>query len=86
MLGNDFRGLVLAFEEGLLTDDRRLAAAIWRNFISDKTDTDFVIVSRMVEYIRAQVQEMDRTESEAMLTTGEMNMLPLTLKCSQSNI
>lgn len=78
-LDKEFRGLILAYEEGLLTDDRRLAGAIWRNLISDKSNTDMESISRLVRYIRSQVQEMDRTDQELLMKTGKMKLLPLSL-------
>ena len=74
----------MAYEEGLLTDDRRLAGAIWRNLVNDKMNTDPVAIARMVSYIRSQVREMDGTGTEDVRRNGIMNMLPLSLSQSQS--
>ncbi len=70
----------MAYEEGLLTDDRRLAGAIWRNLISDKSATDVEGIARIVQYIRSQVKEMDATDTDILKKTGKMNLLPLTLR------
>lgn len=79
-LDMEFRGLIVAYEEGLLTDDRRLAGAIWRNFVDDKLSTDVESISRMVDYVRAQVKKMDETDREALMKTGKMDFLPLSLR------
>lgn len=79
-LDKEFRGLIFAYEEGLLTDDKTLAAAVWRNFVHDKSRTDPVILSTLVAYIRSQVKEMDSTDQETLLTTGRMNICALSIQ------
>lgn len=75
----EFRGLIVAYEEGLLSDDMTLASAFWRNWVSDKTLTDPQVLSLLVEYVRKQVKEMDKSNTEALLTTGNINLLSLNL-------
>lgn len=79
-LDKEFRGLIFAYEEGLLTDDRTLAAALWRNLIFDKSNTNPEILECLVKYVRQQVKEMDGTERDQLLSHGTMTILPLTLK------
>ena len=79
-LDKEFRGLILAYEEGLFTDDRRLAGAIWRNLISEKSTTDAEGIARIVQYIRSQVKAMDATDTDVLKKIGKMNLLPLTLR------
>lgn len=75
----EFRGLIIAYEEGLLSDDMTLASAFWRNWVSDKTLTNPQVLSLLVEYVRQQVKEMDKSNTEALLATGNINILSLNL-------
>lgn len=75
-LVHQFYGLTLAYEEGLLSDDKLLAAAIWRNMIFEKSDTDPTHLAKMVDYIRRQVQHMDKQDSKALLERGSISLLP----------
>lgn len=74
----------MAYEEGLLINDRALAGALWRNWVHDKTTTDPEMLSLLVMYIRSQVYEMDKIDSNDLLTNGASNMLPLTLNRSKT--
>lgn len=75
-LVQQFYGLTLAYEEGLLSSDKLLAAAIWRNMLFDRTSADPTQLAKMVEYVRRQVQHMDRQDSKALLERGTITLLP----------
>lgn len=77
-----FKGLILAYEEGLLLSDRVLAGAIWRNLIGDKNAIDPVDLEVMVHYIRYQVTHMDSLDSQSLLSEGNIKLLPLDLHIS----
>ncbi|CAI8010822.1 Ubiquinol-cytochrome-c reductase complex assembly factor 1 [Geodia barretti] len=74
-----FSGLIVAYEEGLLLSDKILAAAIWRNLIGDKEAVSLTDLETMVCYIRSQVKHMDTIDSELLLRTGRIKLLPCTL-------
>ena len=74
-----FRGLIIAYEEGILSNDMTLASAFWRNWVSNKTQTDPQGLSRLVEYIRKQVQVMDEGDTVKLLKEGTIKMAKLTL-------
>jgi cytochrome b pre-mRNA-processing protein 3 len=71
-----FYGLILAYDEGLLSHDRVLAASIWRNMFHNKKNTDASNLARFVEYVRKQVLHLENIDSEKLLTTGEIEWLP----------
>lgn len=75
-LVENFYGLIFAYDEGLLSHDRVLAAALWRNMFHDKKNTDAVKLAEMVEYVRRQVRHLDTQDSKQLLTTGVVNWLP----------
>lgn len=79
-LNSEFRGLIIAYEEGLLSSDRALASAFWRNWISNKDTTDPQVLAALVDYVRSQVKIMDSSDHEELLTKGIINIHPLVLK------
>ncbi|KAL5490880.1 hypothetical protein EMCRGX_G016073 [Ephydatia muelleri] len=83
-LVHEFYGLVIAYDEGLLTDDRTMAAAVWRNLVSDKENTEPTQLALAVDYIRRQVKVMDEGDSELLLRKGQVQMYPLALTLSST--
>ena len=75
-LMQEFYGLILAYDEGLLSHDRVLAASIWRNMFQNKKSTDALNLASFVEYIRKQVLHLDGIDSEKLFTTGKIEWLP----------
>jgi len=55
----------------------QFTAFLCRNLIGDKTATDPSQLARVVEYVRRQVQHMDRLDSEQLMTKGNITLLPL---------
>ena len=56
LLGEQFRGALFAYDEGLMGDDRELAATIWRIFFEMEVE-DPERVEKLVHYVRKQVGE-----------------------------
>ncbi|XP_031556466.1 ubiquinol-cytochrome-c reductase complex assembly factor 1-like [Actinia tenebrosa] len=75
-LVQEFYGLIFAYDEGLLSHDRVLAAALWRNMFYDKRQTDASQLANLVKYVRRQVQHLDNLDPEELLTTGKVPWLP----------
>ncbi|XP_072037770.1 ubiquinol-cytochrome-c reductase complex assembly factor 1-like [Amphiura filiformis] len=71
-----FQAALFAYDEGLLSDDRTMAAALWRTFFVKQCD-DPRQVALMVEYVRQQMQYLDTLSSEQLLQTGRVKWLPL---------
>ena len=72
----EFYGLILAYDEGLLSHDRVLAASIWRNMFHNKKNTDASNLANFVEYVRKQILHIENIDSETVLTTGQIDWLP----------
>ncbi|CAD5115044.1 DgyrCDS4062 [Dimorphilus gyrociliatus] len=74
----------VAYDEGLLSDDKTLAGAVWRNFFEMKSE-DATKIDKLVEFIRKQVINFDiiviiyleKQDSSIILPTGLMTFLPL---------
>lgn len=70
-----FNGALFAYDEGLLSSDRVLAAALWRNIFLQKCDDPEQLLD-MVAYIRKQMQYLDALDSAKLLQIGRIKWLP----------
>jgi len=72
-----FFGSIIAYDEGLMRDDKVLASALWRNLFHLRKDIDAESLLLMVEYVRKQTQYLEQQDSETILDSGEIKWLPL---------
>ena len=73
-MGTQFIGLILAYDEGIMSTDSLLASAVWRNFF--KSDPECVLhVDTMVEYIRRQARHTE-TWTPLNIIKGQISWLP----------
>ncbi|KAF6089743.1 ubiquinol-cytochrome c reductase complex assembly factor 1 [Phyllostomus discolor] len=83
IMTNNFYAAILGYDEGLLSDDHGLAAALWRMFFNQKCE-DPRQLELLVEYVRKQIQYLDSMNGEDLLLTGEVSWRPLVEKDPQS--
>uniref|UniRef100_A0A8C5XC98 Ubiquinol-cytochrome c reductase complex assembly factor 1 n=1 Tax=Microcebus murinus TaxID=30608 RepID=A0A8C5XC98_MICMU len=83
MMTNNFYAAILGYDEGILSDDHGLAAALWRTFFNQKCE-DPRQLELLVEYVRKQLQYLDSMNGEDLLLTGEVSWRPLVEKNPQS--
>jgi len=76
ILGEQFKATLFAYDEGLISDDRVLAGALWRNLF-DRNCADASHLEKMVEYVRRQIVNIDRIDSESLFATGILKFLPM---------
>ncbi|XP_070533902.1 ubiquinol-cytochrome-c reductase complex assembly factor 1-like isoform X1 [Ptychodera flava] len=76
MLGQ-FQGVLFAYDEGLLSSDRVLAASLWRNLFAKQCKDPQHLVN-MVEYVRQQIQYLDTLDSNQLIQRGRVKWLPFT--------
>ncbi|KAK2026796.1 ubiquinol-cytochrome C chaperone [Colletotrichum somersetense] len=62
-----WRGLIAAYDEGVVKDDRVLAAAIWRNLFKSREDADMRQVAAVVAWLRATLQDLEAAPVEDLL-------------------
>jgi len=67
-----WRGVMAAYDEGLIKGDAVLAAAVWRNLFQGKEDVDFVQVAEVTAWLRAGLRDMDGF-SDREIATGEIS-------------
>ncbi|XP_031228298.1 ubiquinol-cytochrome-c reductase complex assembly factor 1 isoform X1 [Mastomys coucha] len=83
LMTNNFYAAILGYDEGILSDDHGLAAALWRTFFNQKCE-DPRQLELLVEYVRKQMQYLDSMNGEDLLLTGEVRWRPLVEKNPQS--
>lgn len=59
-----WRGLLFAYDEGLVKGDAVLASAVWRNVFKAKADVDVRGLAAIVGYMRCSLMELDRVGDE----------------------
>ncbi|XP_049673553.1 ubiquinol-cytochrome-c reductase complex assembly factor 1 isoform X2 [Accipiter gentilis] len=72
----NFYAALFGYDEGILSDDHVLAAALWRNLFNRNCE-DPRHLELLVEYVRKQVQHLDALSGEDLLLTGEVSWRPL---------
>lgn len=70
-----FQSAMFAYDEGLLTDDKTLANAIWRTLYS-KQPIDPMTLELVVRYIRAQIDHLRSIGRHEWCTSGKFNWAP----------
>jgi cytochrome b pre-mRNA-processing protein 3 len=67
-LFTQWRGLLAAYDEGLMKGDAVLAAAVWRNLFKAQQDVDLKKVALVVAYMRSMAKAMESLPNEAVET------------------
>ncbi|XP_048878640.1 ubiquinol-cytochrome-c reductase complex assembly factor 1 [Brienomyrus brachyistius] len=78
-----FYAALFGYDEGILSCDRVLAAALWRNLFNKQCE-DPRQLELMVQYVRKQMQFLDSLDGEDLLLTGEIKWRPLVEENAQS--
>lgn len=65
-----WRGVVLAYDEGLVKGDAVMAAAVWRNIFMSREDVDMRHVAAIVSWIRLTLRKLDRLLDSTLLYHG----------------
>ncbi|XP_053955366.1 ubiquinol-cytochrome-c reductase complex assembly factor 1 [Anastrepha ludens] len=66
ILSEQFQAALIAYDEGIMSDDRVLAGALWRRFFAMNCD-DIIKIERLVKYVRDQVVLLDQLQRENFL-------------------
>ncbi|XP_018600172.2 ubiquinol-cytochrome c reductase complex assembly factor 1 [Scleropages formosus] len=78
-----FYAALFGYDEGILSSDTVLAAALWRNLFNKQCE-DPQQLELMVQYVRKQMQYIDSLDGEDLLLTGEVKWRPLVEENAQS--
>lgn len=79
----NFYAAIFGYDEGVLSEDHVLGAALWRNLFNKQCD-DPRQLELMVEYVRKQMQYLDSINGEDLLLTGDVTWRPLVETDAQS--
>lgn len=66
-----WRGVILSYDEGLVKGDAVLAAAVWRNVFKADVEVDLQDVALVTAYIRRMMQMLDTLE-DGQVAAGEV--------------
>lgn len=61
-----WRGVVLAYDEGLVKGDAVLAAAVWRNLFKAREDIDVRTLATIVSWMRSELKYLDFMEDAGL--------------------
>nr|XP_021187863.2 ubiquinol-cytochrome-c reductase complex assembly factor 1 [Helicoverpa armigera] len=75
-LSEQFQAALVAYDEGL-SDDKVLAAAIWRRFYSLSDDVKAEHIERLVKFIRHQISQLDKIPSEDLKSKPNITWLSI---------
>ncbi|XP_065360979.1 ubiquinol-cytochrome-c reductase complex assembly factor 1 [Calliphora vicina] len=65
-LSEQFQAALIAYDEGIMSEDRVLAAALWRRFFELNCE-EYERIERLVKYVRSQVQMLDNLSRQDFL-------------------
>lgn len=68
-------GSVLSYDEGLMTDDITLAAALWRNVFNGNPNVDMRHVEALLGYVRSNLYVLNKM-SDREFGFGKFNFVP----------
>ncbi|XP_001354181.1 ubiquinol-cytochrome-c reductase complex assembly factor 1 [Drosophila pseudoobscura] len=75
-LSEQFQAALIAYDEGIMSDDRVLAGALWRRFFEMNCD-DYAQIERLVKYVRQQAVMLDSLPREQFITKPKVAWLDL---------
>lgn len=79
-LNDIFRGFLIGFDEGLLSDDTVLAGTVWRHLYEQAEIKDYAALGQMVDYIRKNIQHLDEINEIDYLKHGIVTFIDLDQK------
>ncbi|KAL9109048.1 MAG: hypothetical protein Q9227_006288 [Pyrenula ochraceoflavens] len=62
-----WRGIIAAYDEGLVKGDAMLGTAVWRNLWKADPEVDWQKVTKVVEYLRRVLVEYEKVDDEEIL-------------------
>lgn len=65
-LSDQFQYFLIAYDEGLMSNDRQFASALWSRVFDQNCD-DFGKIELMVKYIRANVKLLDAVDDDELI-------------------
>lgn len=76
ILSEQFQAALITYDEGIMSDDKVLAGALWRRFFERKCD-DYFLLEGLVSYVRQQVKMLDSLDREKFIIKPKIQWIPL---------
>lgn len=70
-LWQQWRGVLLSYDEGLIKGDAELATALWRNVFKASVEADIADLALVTAYVRSQLKMLDGLSDESV-TSGDV--------------
>lgn len=67
---DEFQACLFSYDEGLLSSDQVLAAALWRNLFQHH-ELNPEMLEKMVDYVRQQIFLLEKIDKEVLLLGTE---------------
>jgi cytochrome b pre-mRNA-processing protein 3 len=67
-LFEQYRGLTVAYDQGLVKGDATLATAVWRNVCKGEKDVDLQGLAQIVSYMRSVVSNLEKMGDQAIVS------------------
>ncbi len=65
-----WRGVVLAYDEGVIKGDAVLAEAVWRNLFKGREDVDLRVLAAVVSWMRVILRSLDEMPDDYLERNG----------------
>ncbi|KAL5286748.1 UQCC1 family protein [Megaselia abdita] len=75
VLSEQFQAALIAYDEGIMLDDKVLASSLWRRFF-EKNSEDYVSIEELVKYVRKQVNMLDSMNSQQFMIKPKVQWIP----------
>ncbi len=79
-LNDIFRGFLIGFDEGFLSDDTVLAGAVWRHLLEMNEIKDYAVLGKLCDYIRKNAQHLDNLSEADFVRHGVVSFVDLDQK------
>ena len=76
ILSQEFRLALFSYDEGMISDDKVLAGALWRTFFQQKVVPPQHL-EKLVHYVRKQQLHLHKQDEASILSMGLVSFLPL---------
>lgn len=76
ILAEQFQATLINYDEGLMSDDKILASALWRRFFDMDCD-DYTKLEKLVKYVRMNIAQMDSLTREQLVVRPQIEWLKL---------
>ena len=71
VLAEQFQATLINYDEGIMSDDKILASALWRRFF-DMNCNDYTKLEKLVEYVRKTAMQLDNMTREQLISKPQI--------------